>query len=212
MARKQSISSEMIDKQLDDHFLDKVNEDDDSNILVAQGTPLQLRSPERHESSIQKECAILTDKNNLSKKPINVYTNPANGPVSMKLDGGQQLNIMVSGASSDCDGASENSSSRLMGGHDSNNSSFREKFENTRTQNNGTKSETDNNSYVEKETTEEIAISKNVTDSSTNGAKLECSESKTTIQSDAGLTSEQENNGGSNKAGLLEYKGTSGAS
>ena len=67
MARKQSISSEMIDKQLDDHFLDKVNEDDDSNILVAQGTPLQLRSPERHESSIQKESAILTDKNYLSK-------------------------------------------------------------------------------------------------------------------------------------------------
>ena len=121
MARKQSISSEMIDKHLDENFLDRVNEDDDSSILVTQGTPLQLRSPDKTSLSQIKDPGA--DKTNATKKPINVYTNPANGPVSLKLEGGPTLT--VSGASSDCDGISDSSSSRLMGGQDSNNSSFR---------------------------------------------------------------------------------------
>ena len=122
MARKQSISSEMIDKHLDENFLDRVNEDDDSSILVTQGTPLQLRSPEKNSLNQIKDPG--GDKTNATKKPINVYTNPANGPVSLKLDA-QAPNLTVSGASSDCDGISDSSSSRLMGGQDSNNSSFR---------------------------------------------------------------------------------------
>ena len=124
MARKQSISSEMIDKHLDENFLDRVNEDDDSSILVTQGTPLQLRSPEKNSIS-QKDPGGPVEKSNATKKSINVYTNPANGPVNLKLEGGQTLNVTVSGASSDCDGISESSNSRLMGGQDSNNSSFR---------------------------------------------------------------------------------------
>ena len=75
MARKQSISSEMIDKHLDENFLDRVNEDEDSNILVTQGTPLQLRSPEKNDVPVQKEyCVEPSEKiNNATKKPINVY-------------------------------------------------------------------------------------------------------------------------------------------
>ena len=68
MARKQSITSEMIDKQLDDNFLDRVNEDDDSAIVgdsnyhVTQGTPLQLRSPDKSDASNKKEAVAPTDK------------------------------------------------------------------------------------------------------------------------------------------------------
>ena len=112
----------MIDKHLDENFLDRVNEDDDSSILVTQGTPLQLRSPEKNSLNQIKDPG--GDKTSATKKPINVYTNPANGPVSLKLDA-QAPNLTVSGASSDCDGISDSSSSRLMGGQDSNNSSFR---------------------------------------------------------------------------------------
>ena len=210
MARKQSISSEMIDKQLDDHFLDKVNEDDDSGTHVPQGSPLQLRSPEKNDVSFQKESASTTDKMGSIKKPINVYTNPANGPVTLKLDSRQQVNVTVSGASSDCDGTSENSSSRLMGGG-SNNGSVRDssKLDRERTV------ENDNKLELKRESVEENGSLKQLGEigSTTDRNKEDCDSSRVTIPSDAECVSEVEQKGDSSRSCLLDNnKETYGAS
>ena len=204
MARKQSISSEMIDKQLDENFLDRVNEDDDSNILIAQGTPLQLRSPEKNNAPIQKESADTAEKqNNTTKKPINVYTNPANGSVNMKLDSGHHLNITVSGASSDCEG-SENSSSRLMDTHESNNGSFRDSLNTDKEKHTG---DGDSLEIKKMEKFERRQAGEIMTTEKNN----EESDSKPAIRSDIEDVSELDQKGDSRLC-LLDNKDMSGAS
>jgi hypothetical protein len=208
MARKQSISSEMIDKHLDEHFLDRVNEDDDSNILVTQGTPLQLRSPEKNDVPLQKESSIDTSEKitNATKKPINVYTNPANGPVNLRLDSGHHLNVTVSGASSDCEG-SENSSSRLMDVQDSNNSSFRDNLNTNREK----CTENEDNLEVKKDLSEGNGVLRQMGDMLVTDKSNEDTDSKTVIRSDVEDVSELDQKGDSRSC-LLDNKDMSGAS
>ena len=197
----------MIDKHLDENFLDRVNEDDDSNILVTQGTPLQLRSPEKNDVPVQKESCIDTaEKFNSTKKPINVYTNPANGPVNLKLDSGHHLNVTVSGASSDCEG-SENSSSRLMDVQDSNNSSFRDNSNANREK----YTEQGDNLEVNNDLSEGNGVLRQMGDMLATDKNNDDTDSKTVIRSDVEDVSELDQKGDSRSC-LLDNKDMSGAS
>lgn len=210
MARKQSISSEMIDKQLDDNFLDRVNEDDDSSIHVTQGTPLQLRSPEKNDASRQKDTTANTQRNNAAKKPINVYTNPANGPVNLKLDSGHHLNITVSGASSDCDGASDHSGSRLMGAHDSKNGSFKDNHN----ENKDNLAESENICEASKEFTEENGVIRQP-ENVANDKNIEAPDPQTPVQPEVDQVTELERKNdkySNSRSCLLDNKETTGAS
>ena len=205
MTRKQSITSEMIDKQLDDNFLERVNEDDDlgtgggSHCYVTQGTPLQLRSPDKSDASNQKVPVAASD-NFGSRKPINLYTNPANGPITLKVEGRHQVG--GSGASSDCDGASENSSSRLMGGGGSNKSSMREI---------SSKKEVDNKLELKRESFEENVNTSPLEAGSLNDKDINGGTSaKPAMKSEQGGS--EDTNGDSNRSCLLDSKEKSSAS
>ena len=200
----------MIDKQLDDHFLDRVNEDDDSGTHITQGTPLQLRSPEKKDASIQKETASTTDRMGSLKKPINLYTNPANGPVTLQLETRSQVNVTVSGASSDCDAISEHSSSRLMGGGGSNNSSGRDssKVNIERTAENGNL-EHKNDTVEENSSLKQLGEIGSKTDMNNEAGDS----SRIAISSVVECVSDVDHKGDSNRSCLLDNnKETSGAS
>ena len=207
MARKQSITSEMIDKQLDDNFLDRVNEDDDSAIVggsnyhVTQGTPLQLRSPDRSDASNKKEAVATTEKVG-PRKPINLYTNPANGPMTLKVEGRHQIG--GSGASSDCDGASETSSCKLIGGDGSNNSYVKES---------SSKTEMDKKLEPRSESGEENGNIKSLDAVSLNDKNTnEGNSVNPPNRSEAEGGSELDTNGDSNISCLLDDKEKTGAS
>ena len=207
MARKQSITSEMIDKQLDDNFLDRVNEDDDSAIVggsnyhVTQGTPLQLRSPDRSDASNKKDAVATTEKIG-PRKPINLYTNPANGPMTLKVEGRHQIG--GSGASSDCDGASETSSCKLIGGDGSNNSGMKES---------SSKIETDKKLELRSESGEENGNIKSLEAVSLNDKNTnEGNSVNPPNRSEPEGGSELDTNGDSNISCLLDDKEKTGAS